>query len=462
MNLFSIAWKSIRQRSLASFLTGLSVALGVALMVAVLVINGIITRMFNQSGTGYDLIVGPKGSALQLVTSTVYRIEDPIENLPYDYYLQIRDDPRVEKAVPVGFGDFTEEGGFPIIGTTPQYFSIDVVSGQPFYVLEPGNFLRGTWDAVIGAEVARQNGWDIGATFRMIHGGRDAEDAHVHDEEFTVKGVLAPTGTPNDRSVFVHEEGFFLLEGHETPVAEALEARATFWNLTLDETRERYKEDLAVIAEEASHDHSAHDHAHAHVVTTLQKEVTSILVVMKTDPQSNLPPQLQRAARSQGFQSFIKQENRAMAVSPVEPMRKLLVNLVGNVRLALLYLTGLIVVVAGISIFVSIYNSMSDRKREIAVMRALGARRETVFSIILAESLLLCLGGGLVGILLGHGIVFAAAPIVEARSGLLINPMAFEMSELVIIPVTIVLAGLVGFLPGMTAYRTDVADALSS
>jgi putative ABC transport system permease protein len=135
---------------------------------------------------------------------------------------------------------------------------------------------------------------------------------------------------------------------------------------------------------------------------------------------------------------------------------------VGNVRLVLLYLTGLIVLVAGISIFVSIYNSMADRKREIAVMRALGARRETVFTIILAESLLLCLGGGLVGLLLGHGIVFAAAPIVEARSGLLINPLAFEMSELVIIPITIALAGLVGFLPGMTAYRTDVAGALSS
>jgi putative ABC transport system permease protein len=462
MSLFTIAWKSIRQRSLASVLTGLSVALGVSLMVAVLVINSVITKMFSQSGTGFDLIIGPQGSAVQLVLSTIYRIEDPIENLPWDYYEQIRKDPRVAKAIPVGFGDFTELGSFPIIGTYPQYFSIDVVSGTPFEV--KGEYLRSTWDAVIGSEVAKQNGWGIGSKFKMIHGGRDAKESHVHDEEFTVKVVLKETGTPNDRTAFVHLDGFFLLDGHETPWDEALKARESFWNLTPDEAHEKYKDDIAAIQAEAAHDHSGHDHGHvhAHVVPGLQKEVTSILVVMQTDPNSKLRPQLQRATRSLGFQSAIKQENRAMAVSPVEPMRKLLDNLVGNVRLALLCLTVLIIIVAGISILVSIYNSMSDRKREIAVMRALGARRQTVFAIILAESLLLCLGGGLFGLLMGHLLVFPAAWIVEARSELLINPLTFDPWELIVIPGTIALAGLVGLLPGMTAYRTDVAGALSS
>lgn len=458
MNLLTIAWKSIRQRWLASSLTGLSVALGVALMVAVLVINGIITKLFSQSGTGYDLIIGPKGSELQLVLSTVYRIENPIENLPWEYYEQIRSDPRVGVAIPVAFGDFTEEGAFPIIGTTPQYFALDVVAGQPFFVR--GNFLQGTWDAVIGSEVARQNRWDIGSQFRMIHGGRDPADSHVHDEQFTVKGVLKATGTPNDRSVFVHLDGFFLLEGHDKPVDEAVARIAKFRGMSEEVVRERYKSDLAQIAAEAAHDHSGHHHAHG--ITDLQKEVTSILVVMAADPRSPLPASLQRAARSQSFRSDINQGFQAQAVSPVEPMRRLLDNLVGNVRLALLYLTGLIILVAGISIFVSIYNSMAERKREIAIMRALGARRETVFTIILAESLLLCLGGGLAGLALGHGLVFVAAPIVEARSGLLINPLAFEATELIVVPITVALAGLIGFLPGLTAYRTDVAAALSS
>jgi putative ABC transport system permease protein len=452
----------VRQRALASGLTGFSVALGVALMVAVLIINNIITKMFNQSGTGYDLIIGPQGSPTQLVLSTVYRIDDPIENLPWDYYTQISKDPRVELAVPVAFGDFTEEGAFPIIGTTPQYFSLDVVSGQPFMVRKDESFLQGTWDAVIGSEVARQNGWDVGTQFRMIHGGRDASTSHVHDEKFTVKGVLAPTGTPNDRSVFVHLAGFFLLDGHDKPAQEALERNAIFWGLTPEEARERYKADLAAIAEEASHDHGHEGHHHAHVVPDLQKEVTSILIRMATDPKSPLPAGLQRSGRALSFQSEIKEENRAMAVSPVAPMRKLLDNLVGNVRLALLVLTILIIAVAGISIVVSIYNSMAERRKEIGIMRALGARRQSVFLIILAEALLLCVGGALFGLLLGHGLVFAAAPIVEARSGLVINPLAFDPWELIVIPGTIALAGLVGILPGVTAYRTDVAGALSS
>jgi putative ABC transport system permease protein len=115
-----------------------------------------------------------------------------------------------------------------------------------------------------------------------------------------------------------------------------------------------------------------------------------------------------------------------------------------------------------VGIFVSIYNSMSDRKREIAIMRALGARRGSVFAIILAESILLCVGGGILGVLLGHGLVFAAAPYVEAKSGIVMNPWAFEWRELVLIPALIVMASLVGMVPGMTAYRTDVAKALSN
>jgi putative ABC transport system permease protein len=125
-------------------------------------------------------------------------------------------------------------------------------------------------------------------------------------------------------------------------------------------------------------------------------------------------------------------------------------------------LTGLIIAVSGIGIFVSIYHSMAARKREIAIMRALGARRQTVFAIVLAESIILCVGGGLLGLALGHGLVFVAAPLVEAKSGIIMNPWAFEPLELTLIPALLALASLVGFLPGLTAYRTDVADALSN
>lgn len=452
MNVFSIALKSLRQRRVASLLTGLSVSLGVALMVAVLVLNGIVSQMFSQTGSGYDLLVGAKGGSLQLVLSTIYHIDRPIENLPWRFYEQLRDNPWVERAIPINIGDTTEEGNFPIVGTTPQYFLVPYAPNHPFRIR--GDGLRGTWDAVIGSEVARKNNWDIGSQFKLVHAG---EDDHVHDEVFTVKGVLAATGTPNDKTAYVHIDGFLSLDGHDKPLDEAIDREAEFFGVPREFVEEIYREDIAEIrehlAEEAGHDHAGHEHHHHGPLSNLQKEVTSVLLVMKGDD-------LTRINRTLELQQRLQQGMQAQAVNPVRVMDFLIRALVGNIRLAFLWVTGLIIVVSGIGIFVSIYNSMSERRKEIAIMRALGARRQTVFVIILAESALLCLLGGIAGILLGHGLVFAFAPLIEAKSGLLIDPLAYSPWEFVILPILIGMAILVGMLPALSAYKTDVAESL--
>ncbi|MCA9077234.1 MAG: ABC transporter permease [Planctomycetaceae bacterium] len=445
MNLLSIVWKSIRQRSLASSLTALSVALGVALMIAVLVINGVVGRIFSQSGSGYDLVVGAQGgSELQLVLSSIYRIGKPYDNLPWRFYEELQDYAGVDQVIPLCFGDTTseEEGSFPIIGTLPRFFGTNYAPGRSFGIKKGGEILKGTWDAVIGSEVARVNGWDMGSTFKMVHGG--VQD-HVHDEEFTVTGVLAPTGTPNDRTVYIHLRGFFMLDDHAKPASEAIERNAALFGENIEELRIQYADLLK--KEEAAKKSGQHVHHHDGI-PDIQKEVTALLVLTKAPTASIF------------LTSKLKEGVIAQAVNPVFVMQQLMQNLVGNVRYALMVLTGLIIVVSGIGIFVSIYNSMSDRKREIAIMRALGASRQQVFSIILLESVVLTVGGGLLGLLLGHGLVFAAAPIVTARSGLLINPMHFETIELWILPALLAMAIVIGILPGQTAYRTDVAKAL--
>lgn len=444
MNLLTIAYKSIRQRALASSLTALSVALGVTLMVTVLVIYGIVDRMFHQSAVGYDFVVGPKGSKMQLVLNAIYRVSQPIENLPYRFYRELLDDPRVKEAIPLALGDTTQEGNFPIVGTIPRYFVLEYAPGRKF--ARKGDIISKPFDAIIGATVARQNGWDVGSKFQMIHGGADD---HVHDEKFTVVGVLAPTGTPNDKTVFVHLDGFYMLEGHDKPLEEAIRRVAEFYGESLDEAEIAAQVEKYSAAHDHDHGHDHSHHHHAHDIPEIQKEVTAILVQMRKPIMAPM------------FQAQMKEGMKAQAVSPIAEIRWLMDNVVGNVRTMLVVLTALIVVVSGVSIFVSIYNSMSDRKREIAIMRALGASRQTVFSIILTESVLLCFTGGLLGLALGHGLVFLAAPIVEARTGFLLNPYAFEPIELVLLPALIILASLVGFIPGMTAYRTDVAKTLS-
>ncbi len=447
MSLISIAFKSIRQRALASTLTAFSVALGTSLMIAVLIANTIVTRAFDLQEFGYDLVIGPKGSELELVLNTVYRMAPPIENLPWRYYEEVKADKNIAVAIPVALGDSTEIGGFPILGTVVEYFFNEYAHGKKFQI--DGEWPSHKWDAVIGSHVARVNGWKVGDPFHMVHAG---QADHVHKEEFTIVGILKPTGTPNDRTVFVNLNGFFAIDGHEKPIDEAIAREAEFFGETPEQVRQFHARELAQYQKEVK------EYGHAHTLPMLQKEVTSILVKMKFDPKN---PTLSQS-RAIGFSARLKEGFKAQAVNPIRPMQRLMDKLVGNIRILLMYLTGLIILVSGVGIFVSIYNSMADRKKEIAIMRALGADRMTVFSIILAESVALCVIGGLSGIVMGHGLIMLAGPVITARSGLLIDPFIFDPQELIIIPAMIILASLVGFIPGLTAYRTDVAENLSS
>ncbi|MCA9083043.1 MAG: ABC transporter permease [Planctomycetaceae bacterium] len=453
MNLLTIAWKSVRERSVASALTALSVGLGVMLMVVVIVIAGAVNDAFNQRSIAYDLIVGAKGSDLQLVLSSVYRIQPPIANLPFMYLEQLREDRRIETAIPLAFGDFTrpEHGAFPIVGTTNEYFLHEFTPGKKFEVEDqPGTRqLDGLYDAVIGSMVARENGWKVGDQFSIVHGSADSET--FHDEMFTVVAVLRQTGTPNDRSVFLNLEAVYTLEGHQKPVDE-VETRIHDFYGNDPERRDRALKQLEELRAKRARGAEIGDAKMGYGIDTPEamKEITAVFVKTR------------EVFDAITLQAELKSGSKAMAVNPIRPIQDLMKNVVGNIQKALVVLTGMIIAVSGISIFVSIYNSMSDRRREIGIMRALGARRSSVFSIILAESSVLCLGGGFLGWLTGHLLAVVGAPYVSARTGLLLNPWAFHEVEFVLFPVLLVLGALVGFIPAMTAYRTNVADALNN
>ena len=450
MNLWSIAVKSVKQRALASALTSLSVALGVMLMVVVLVANGMAERMFVQTATGYDLILGPKGSQLELVLTSIYRIGVAGEPLPYRFYRELTSETgnRIDRAIPITMGDVTRQGAFPIVGTTPDYFVLPYMheaDGTPrkFQFRTRSldgkhtgeGLIRNPFDATIGAVVARQNGWDVGSKLKLVHGG---SDGHVHDEEFTVSGILAATGTPNDRTVFVHLDGFYMISGHEKPLSEAIAREREFFGNVSEES-------LRALEAEKSGGHGP--------VPEAQKEVTAILLNI----QGEIGEKVLAESR---LMSRLNEGVQAQAVKPIVQIDRMMQTLIGPIRTLLIGLTSLIIAVSGIGIFVSIYNSMADRKKEIAIMRALGARRQTVLTVILAESTLLCVVGGLAGFVLAHLLILVASPVV-AGYGLVIDPWTFAWGELVLLPVLIALASLVGFVPGMTAYRTDVARTLS-
>jgi putative ABC transport system permease protein len=486
MSFWKIAWRNIQQRALASTLTALSIALGVAVMIAVILIHSVAVRQFSQDAQGYHLIVGGKGGELQLVLSTVYYIGKPLYPIPYSYYKKFVDGEFAdvtEVAIPECLGDsyVAPDGSlYRVVGTTPDLFDKihygNNADGSPkSYEFQPGGrnlrdafvlrgeeFEKAAFEAVVGSVVAARAGLKVGDPISPTHG--ISSEGHKHDP-FTVVGILKPTGTANDRAVFINIEGFYLLQGHalskhdehdpanedgDGQVATAADHEPADQHSVAESGAEAHEQEHE--DEHAHEDDYPHEHEHHHEpLPEAQREVTSILVLCK----SELGPMVLDTAVNKG------EDRIAQAVAPSREVTRLLENIVGPVRLVLMVLTILIVVVAGISILVSIYNSMSERSHDIAVMRSLGASRSAVMAIVLFESILLVLGGGLAGVLLGHSLIALASPYVETRTGISLSLFEFDWQEMVLIPGLLILATLVGFLPAISAYRTDVAKSLA-
>ncbi len=389
--------------------------LGVALVVAVLVVYGVVDQSFHRGGEGYDLIVGAKGGKEQLVLNTVFYLSKPIGNIPYSFFDELQDGKygRIETVIPVCMGHTYQS--FRVVGTIPDIFELKYRGDQKYRFSEGRNFKSANhFEAVMGAIAASKTNTQVKETIKIVHGS--GPGAHTHDEGFEIVGILEPTGTPVDRAVFVNMLGFQELHHHE--------------GATADE-------------EHGYHDHADHDES---------KDVTAVLVcIHKEDAEKGLTDIMAR---------LINNTKVAQAVTPLRVITELFENVIGKLQWILLGMAVLTVIVAGIGIMVSIYNSMSDRRHEIAVMRALGASRLTVMLIILMESILLSLMGGAMGLLLGHGAIWLFSPIIADWTGVVIGLLQFQWSEFWLILGLILLASAVGYLPAMSAYRTDVAKSL--
>ena len=498
----------MQQRGLASSLTVLSMALGVAVMVGVIVIHAVTVKQFTAYAGGYQLIVGGKGGDLDLVLSTVYHLGESRHTLPYSFYREFIDGKYADltvAAIPYCMGDSfdprpKDDGPgdelFRVVATTPDLF--DKIEygvnrdGTPRkYAFRDGrNFRRDhAFEAVLGSVVAAKSGVKVGEAIHPTHGISGNGDTH---DAFLVTGVLEPTGTANDRAVFVNIEGFYLLDGHALsakkrktdlpPLVLGSEAASRTGKQKENTLRvgDANYEVVATLAETGTNvDKIAYaplDVFELPETTVMDAESSTAIPAQLYDNDDNLItplPEPQREVSSilvlsddqMGSTILTTQINKdqnvsAQAIAPIRTVTNLLEKIIGPVQIVLLVLTILIVVVASISILVSIYNSMSERSHDIAVMRALGASRSTVMLIILSESILLSLAGGVLGIALGHALIAAAAPYVESQAGIQLAFWEFDPWEMAVIPALVALATLAGLLPAISAYRTDVARSL--
>lgn len=491
MNLLHVVGKNLRKRTLSTVLTITSIALGIAMVVAVLVVQKQTEDSYNQTSLGYDLLFSAKGSQLQATLNTLYHLETSVGIIPFGVYDAALRDPRVERAFPFYVGD--SYAGYRVVGTSAEFIAhAEPRRGQPFTMAEGRNFEK-PLEAVFGSEVARRLGYRVGDEIFITHGLSEpapGAEAHVHDDiPVVIVGILNPSGTANDRAIFtdlytthaLHDPHLHLHDHEHDHGDDALEHNHSDGDHEHDhsDSHDHHEHEHADHEHnhDDGHDHHEHEHvdeAHAAPARTVQENVTlteldAVLVKMVNPAAAiqlagmiNFPtPENPLLARNMMRDPFFAFKDDIMAVVPAMQIRNLMA-IVGNAEQILRIVAWFVVIVALFSVLIAIYNTMEERKRDLAVMRALGARRGTVFAIIVMESAVICLVGAMLGLIGGHLIVGAAAPYLLEVAGIVIASFAIDSNQIFLLLVTLAAGIMVGIIPAFKAYRTDAVQNLGS
>lgn len=481
MNLFQLIFKQARQRSLSTILTILSIALGVGLAISILVLQRESGRVFGQQDFGYEVLAGVKGSGLQLTVNTVYRIDTSPGNIKYSVYENLVKNPAYRRdlklAIPQCVGDSYK--GQPIVGTVPQYFGYDDAGnrvenqagqtpnrfeyrpGKSFEVAAGKPFKQDRFEAVIGSDVTKATGLKLGEKFNATHGfPAPGQKPDVHEEEWTVVGVLKPTNTAADRCVYIGLTSFYTIFEH----AEGeLDREAIRKGEVPPSIRPKTKDD-----HDHDHDgHADHDHdEHKHYTQTADGSIVLDKEVIDAREVSAILIKARGAEGTSGFSTLnlltkLNLLPDVMAVNPALVMRSFLENFIKGPTLLLLVIAVLVIVVAAVGVLTTIYNSVSARTHEIAVLRALGATRDRILLLITLEAALVGAIGAVIGFVLGHGLAAAGAVVMLRTFGEGINWHSVGLAEVLCLAGVVALSFIAGLVPALKAYRTPVATNLA-
>ena len=400
MTIGRIVLKSLRQHTLSTCVTAFSIALAGGLLMSVWAVKQQSQATFTGVNAGFDAVLGARGSKLQLVLNAIFHLEASPGNLSWADFLDIQRNPNVELAVPLAVGD--NYRGYRLVGTVPDMFEKHEYAPGKKFELQPG----GAWfdptrrEADVGDFVARKMRLHVGDTFHPFH-GLIFDEKNQHAETYVVVGVLKPSNTPADRVIWIPLAGIQRMSGHDPKAAT---------------------------------------------------DVSAVLVKLKAH------------SAIAGFQMdmmYNKQGNRLTCAWPIGSVMAELFDKIGWFDRVLALVAYLVAIVATASILAGIYNSMNERRREIAILRALGARRLTIFSAILLEAASISALGMAAAFAVYGVIVTVVAGVMRAQTGVVIDPFKFNAVMLWSPAVLIALGAFAGIIPAVKAYRTDVADNLS-
>ena len=398
MNLVHLAWSYLKARPLGTLLNVLLLALGVGTIGFVFLVDRQIGERLDRDARGIDLVVGAKGSPLQLILAGIYHLDAPTGNIPLEAARTLEANPLVREVIPLSLGDTLR--GFRIVGTIPAY--VELYGGE----LDSGRVFGATLEAVLGSSVARTTRLGVGDRFAGSHGL--AEGGAEHADAYVVVGILKPTGTVLDRLVLVSTESVWHVhEGHAAGNAAA------------------------------EHEHRDDD-----------REVT-VLLVRYASPiaAASLPRK-------------INAETNLQAASPAYESARLF-RMIGVGADVIRAFGGVVLATAALSLFIALYHALNERAYDIAVLRTLGARPAWIAMMLLAEALLLAAVGGVLGLLLAHALVAVLAWWLSAQDSLSISASAFSARELWLLGPALLAGLLAAILPGWRAARADISATLA-
>ncbi|MEN7547724.1 FtsX-like permease family protein [Rapidithrix thailandica] len=449
MNLPKLSWKYLTAKPLNFVLNTLILSLGIAIVIILLLLSTQAEDKMMKNAKGVDLVIGAKGSPLQLILCNIFHIDFPTGNIDLEEAQKVARNPMVKYAIPLALGDSYK--GFRIVGTNHKY--AELYQGN----IAEGKLWEKPFEVTIGYTAAKHLQLKLGDTFHGAHGiGEDMDQAHEH-HDYRVVGILQPNGSVLDNLIFTRIESVWLShEDHGESSQETEEAH----------THEEHEHE-----HEHNHDH-AHDHEHHHAEThahehgpteeTVQvskknplglpqgegKEITSMLVKFRSPMAAMQMPR------------YINSQTSMQAASPaIETAR--LFSLLGIGVDLLQGFAYLMVFIAVLSIFIALYNALKERKYDLAIMRSLGSSKTSLFILIILEGVLITLISAGFALVIAHGVVELIMQIIEGPGAVGITGFTFLVEELYLIGGALLIGIITSLIPAIQAYKTDISEVLA-
>ncbi len=408
-----LSWKSLLNRRLTAGLTLFSIAFSVALVLTIDRIRVDTRSSFTNTLSGTDLVVGARTGSLNLLLYTVFRIGNASNNIAWESYQNLAKHPAVKWTVPMSLGD--SHKGYRVLGTSPAYFTHYQYGRQKNLSFSQGQPFETPRHVVLGSEVAKALDYQLGDKIILSHGIGKTSFANHDNHPFEIIGILDKTATPVDQTVHVS--------------LEAIELIHLGWDKGV-KPRITQQQDLSNIPD--------------------PKSITAFLVGMNS------------RIKTFAFQRLVNEypNDTLMAIIPGATLQTLWRTL-ANVEKALLVISLLVVASGLLGMLAVILSSLNERRREIALFRAMGVPSRQVYLLLCGESFLYGLGGVIIGLILHYLTLFGIGGFIEAQYGITLSISLLSVSALSLLLGVTVVAGLLGLIPATQAYRQTLIDGLT-